>query len=113
VAKGRRTQLLIEALIAAEGGFEDLAGGAISGFISCMEYWQLSGRRGKIAFPVDVMPSEWTAQDVRDQLTDLVTSFDDPATAYASEPDKEHALPYSNYRHLARLAEWQTEANDD
>ena len=120
VAAGRRTQLLIEALIAAEGGFEGLPpavfggdSGDVLGNVSGMEYWQLSGRRGQIALPTDVMPPEWLAKDVRDQLTDLVTSFDDPATAYASEPDKKHALPYSNYRHLARLAEWQTEANDE
>ena len=39
VAKGRRTQLLTEAVIAAQGGFEGVDGGSVD----AMEYWRLTG----------------------------------------------------------------------
>ena len=109
VAKGRRTQLLIEALIAAEGGFESLSAGEVG----AMEYWQLSGARGKIAVPTNVMPDDWQPTDTRTHLSDLVKLFDDPATPYPSEPDIKQRPAFSPYRHLARVAEWQAEDGDE
>jgi ATP-dependent helicase/nuclease subunit B len=109
VAKGRRTQLLIEALIAAEGGFESLAAAEVG----AMQYWQLSGARGKIAVPTNVMPDDWQPTDTRTHLSDLVKLFDDPATPYPSEPDIKQRPAFSPYRHLARVAEWQAEDGDE
>ena len=109
VAAGRRTQLLIEALIAAEGGFESLSAGEVG----AMEYWQLSGARGKIAVPTDVLPKEWQPADTRSHLADLVRLFDDPNTPYPSEPDISQRPAFSPYRHLARVAEWQAEDGDE
>jgi ATP-dependent helicase/nuclease subunit B len=101
--------LLIEALIAAEGGFESLSAGEVG----AMEYWQLSGARGKIAVPTDVLPKEWQPADTRSHLADLVRLFDDPNTPYPSEPDISQRPAFSPYRHLARVAEWQAEDGDE
>jgi ATP-dependent helicase/nuclease subunit B len=109
VASGRRTQLLIESLIAAQGGFDGLEGGAVQ----TMEYWQLSGRRDKIAIQTDVRPTDWEPATTHAELAALVQLFDDPATAYPSEPDCKYAPAFSVYRHLARIAEWQTEDGNE
>jgi len=109
VSAGRRTQLLVESLIAAKGGFDDLKAGPVR----AMEYWQLSGRRGRIASQSSVMPDAWTADETRDRLIHLVELFDRPETAYPSEPDRKYAPAYSPFRHLARIAEWQSETDDE
>jgi ATP-dependent helicase/nuclease subunit B len=78
-----------------------------------MQYWQLSGARGKIAVPTNVMPDDWQPTDTRTHLSDLVKLFDDPATPYPSEPDIKQRPAFSPYRHLARVAEWQAEDGDE
>ncbi len=105
VAEGRRTQLLVESVIAAGGGFVGVSGGQINS----MEYWHLTGRKGQIATQTNVMPTDWAPDATLALLTRLVAQFDDPETAYASEPDRKYALPFSPYKHLARVAEWQAE----
>ena len=55
VEAGRRTQLLTEAVIAAYGGFDVIAGDDIA----AMQYWKLAGRRGEAGLIVDVMPDGW------------------------------------------------------
>ena len=102
VEAGRRTQLLTEAVIAAHGGFEDIAGDDVA----AMQYWKLAGRRGEAGRIVDVMPTDWDAGAARDSLAALFASFDDPEKTYASLPDPAARLPYGRYDHLARIDEW-------
>ena len=102
VEAGRRTQLLTEAVIAAYGGFDAIAGDDIA----AMQYWKLAGRRGEAGLIVDVMPDGWDVAAAHDNLAALVASFDDPDMAYASLPDPSTRLPYARYDHLARVEEW-------
>ena len=103
VAAGRRTQLLVESVIAAEGGFDDIPADNVVG----MEYWKLSGRRGEAGSREDVRPPDWQAADTRANLERLVMQFDDPAMPYASRPDLSIDLPFARYDHLARVDEWR------
>ena len=69
IAAGRRTQLLVRSVIAAEGGFDDIPADNVVG----MEYWKLSGRRGEAGSREDVRPADWEAADTRASLERLVT----------------------------------------
>ena len=109
VANGRRTQLLIESLIAAEGGFKD----APAGDIGAMQYWQLTGKQGAVSKINDVRPEEWEPSDTRGALEKLVAQFDDPDTGYPSQPDRKYKPKFSDYEHLARVKEWSVEGGGD
>ena len=103
VAKGRRTQLLTEAVIAAHGGFE----GIDADGVTAMEYWRLTGRRGDPGTRSDVMPADWDAGEARESLQSLATIFDDAGTPYASRPNPTLGAAFPRYDHLARVDEWR------
>jgi len=42
----------------------------------------------------------------RERLAALVTAFDDPARPYLSQPHPGRVPRFSDYAHLARVAEW-------
>lgn len=109
VADGRATQLLVEALIAWDGGYDDKAGCDIAK----MQYWKLSGRKGKIGDINDVLPDKGTPENTRAMMQALITLYDNPETAYPAEPNIKYKLPYNPYRHLARILEWQQEGSDE
>ena len=103
VANRRRTQLLVEAVIAANGGFEGIS----AADVEIMEYWQLTGRRGEPGKQTDVRPDDWSAEDDRAMLARLAADFDNDATPYASRPDPAIGPSYPRYDHLARVDEWR------
>ena len=103
VAKRRRTQLLVEAVIAANGGFEGIAAAEVA----AMEYWRLTGRRGEPGKQTDVCPDEWSAEEDTAMLARLVADFDNDTTPYASRPDPAIGPSFPRYDHLARVDEWR------
>lgn len=108
VEAGFAPQLPLEAAIAARGGFDDLAPLEIG----TLEYWQLSGGReaGKVQV---VAPGNGhdLATIAIDGLTDRIAIFAKEETPYISRPYPEHAPKYSDYEHLARVAEWSVAEN--
>ena len=112
VEKGRKTQLLIEAFIAQQGGFEGQNAGE-AGQISRLEYWHLSGKAASPAHINDVTPTQNSFEDYLGYLTVLLARFDDPETPYESEPDSTQRPRFSSYRHLARVREWRKHDVDD
>jgi ATP-dependent helicase/nuclease subunit B len=56
---------------------------------------------------------ELLATAAYDGLLALVAKFDDPATAYLSQPDPEHATTYADFNHLARVQEWSSVGGGD
>ena len=103
VAKGRRTQLITEAVIAAHGGFAGIAAADVME----MEYWRLTGRRDEPGSRNAVRPPEWDAAEARDSLARLAARFDDPAMPYASRPNPQDGAAFPLYDHLARVDEWR------
>ncbi len=103
VAMGRRTQLVIEAVIAAHGGFAGISAAEILE----MEYWRLTGKRDEPGSRNPVRPSDWDAAAARDSLARLAARFDDPAMPYASRPDPQLGAAFPLYDHLARVDEWR------
>lgn len=102
VIAGYAPQLPLEAAIAAAGGFENVAGASIAS----LAYWRLSGGEppGEIR-AIDELPDR-LAQDALAGLSQLVATFDDAATPYPAYPTPAMAPRYSDYDHLARVAEW-------
>ena len=104
VAAGYAPQLPLEAVIAVEGGFENIDAKAVSE----LAYWRLTGRgEGGEAYlageNADVLRAE-ALEGVRQ----LITAFDDPNTPYEARPHPDLAPAYGHTQHLARVKEWAT-----
>lgn len=112
IQNGYAPQLPLEAVIAEAGGFEGVPAAAVAE----LAVWHLSGRDPAGT----VKPLARNAADLRHLidaalagLRGLIAAFDDPATAYRSEPRPDFAPRYSDYRHLARIKEWSVAGEDE
>ncbi|MDX6751118.1 double-strand break repair protein AddB [Geminicoccaceae bacterium 1502E] len=110
VRNGLSPQLSIEAAIALEGGFAEVHE---SGVAQVM-LWSLKGGEegGALLDPAlsrgrEVRSAARLAEDARAGLEKLVRYFDDPAVPYVPVPRPEVAPRFSDYEHLARVAEWR------
>jgi ATP-dependent helicase/nuclease subunit B len=112
VKQGYAPQLPLEAAMAALGGFPDL-GRVVA---TRLDYWRLSGgdppghielAGGKDADAVAL------AEDALAGLIRLVVTFANEATPYDSEPHPAYAPHYSDYGHLARIAEWSAAGGEE
>jgi ATP-dependent helicase/nuclease subunit B len=114
VDDGLAPQLLLEAAMAAEGGFgPDLAGAATE-----LVYWQLSG--GLDPGQAKPLFAHKRAAEIPDavlnaknRLCDLIDAFDQPDRAYLSRPHPGLAPRFSDYEQLARVAEWSAAGDAD
>ncbi len=108
IAGGFAPQLPLEAAIAAGGGFEDVAAGAVAE----LAFWRLTGGDppGKIKPLKD--PGA-LAQEALDGLGAVIARFDDEATPYLARPRPGAAPRYSDYVHLERIAEWSVAAGEE
>jgi ATP-dependent helicase/nuclease subunit B len=98
-------QLPLEGAILRDGAF-----GALSGTPIALEYWRLTGgdppgRRHPIG---GADPSVLIDRALR-RVRALIERFDNPATAYLPTPAPESAPRFSDYRHLERLGEIESE----
>jgi ATP-dependent helicase/nuclease subunit B len=113
VEAGLAPQLLLEAAMAADGGF----GEALRGSAEALIYWRLSGGLD----PGEAMPlykkNPTDIQDAvleaKDRLGDLIDAFDQPDRAYLSRPHPGLAPRFSDYEQLARVAEWSAAGDGD
>ncbi len=96
--KGYAPQLPVEGLIAAHGGFEGIARKEVGKLI----YWQ----PGKKETVVDDDIEEILANTL-ERVHKMIALFDLPTTPYISQPNPKYAPKYSDYEHLARVAEWK------
>lgn len=109
VRLGKSPQLPLEGLIAEAGGFQGVPAGAAGR----LEFWQLSG--GDPAGEIKEIKEDTATlvAEARDGLLDLVARFDDPATPYFSQPRASWAPRYTDYAHLARVAEWSAGGGEE
>jgi ATP-dependent helicase/nuclease subunit B len=113
VEAGLAPQLLLEAAMAAEGGFGDALRGAAEALI----YWRLSGGLD----PGEAMPLykknpadiQNAVLEAKDRLGELIDAFDQPDRAYLSQPHPGLAPRFSDYGQLARVAEWSAAGDGD
>ncbi|MFO1058875.1 MAG: double-strand break repair protein AddB [Dongiaceae bacterium] len=106
---GFAPQLPLEAAIAMGGGFPGLPAAPVA----ALEHWRLTGGTvpGQIC-PVEGDPAALGAEALAG-LAALVAAFDDPATPYEARPAPRYAPRFSDYAHLARIAEWAVLPGDD
>ncbi len=113
VDAGLAPQLLLEAAMAAEGGFgPDLRGTAAE-----LIYWRLSGGldpgESVPLYKKRAVEISGAALDAKDRLCDLIDAFDQPERAYLSRPQPASAPRFSDYEQLARVAEWSALGDGD
>ena len=108
IEAGYAPQLPLEAAIVTDGGFPNVPKAPVSE--AC--FWHVHGR----AEGGDIRPVKGDlsalADQAREGLADLVARFDDPETPYPSRPVAQYAPKYSDYVHLARVAEWASEGGE-
>src|SRR5690606_13023770 len=107
VTEGQAPQMPLEALIACVGGFEGVPAAAVSE----LAHWKLSGGEEPAeAKRLNIAIEDAIAQ-AEDGLNELIRAFDDPSNAYHAQP---RATPprFSDYGHLARVAEWSAGGGD-
>ena len=109
VAAGYAPQLPLEAVIAADGGFQ----GVSAKLVSNLSYWQLTGRNegGEMRSAGD--NADVLRADALAGLCNLIAAFDDPKTPYAARPHPEMAPRYGDTQHLARIKEWAAAEGGD
>ena len=113
VEAGLAPQLLLEAAMAADGGF----GADLQGTTAALIYWQLSGGldpgQAKPLYDKRAAEIPDAAMDARNRLSDLIDAFDQPHRAYLSCPHPGLAPRFSDYVQLARVAEWSAAGDAD
>ncbi len=111
VEAGFAPQLPLEGAILAAGGFSDFAAVAPAK----LQYWHLSGRGDPVAKIIS--PSSVPASELAEQaligVRGLIARYDDEKTPYPPRPAPAYAPRYSDYEHLARVAEWGAAQSED
>jgi len=112
VQSGLAPQLPLEAAMAAEGAF----GPAYTGPAGELVYWHLTGGftpgRAVPLLKSDPAALATAIAEAREKLPDLIRQFDDPARPYLAQPHAGRAPRFSDYSHLARVAEWTAEEEE-
>ena len=103
VRGGRALQLVVEAVLAGGGHFP----GIDAGEVGKLEYWKLTGRGDSPGEISDCTLKPEALATAEENLVGLLRQFDDDEAAYVPEPIAREANRYSDYKHLARLAEWR------
>lgn len=113
VEAGLAPQLLLEAAMAAMGGF----GADLAGTTNELVYWHLSGGAdpGKVTslFSKALPALGEAVTSAGDRLCELIDAFDQPARAYLSRPHPDQVPRFPDYEQLARVAEWSAAGDDD
>jgi ATP-dependent helicase/nuclease subunit B len=105
VQAGFAPQLPLEGAILRSGGFS-----GVDGTAAALEYWRLSGGRpAGERCPIDDGDPDALIDRAVARVKALIECFDDPNTPYLAVPSPRWAPRFSDYRHLARLAENEAE----
>ncbi|WP_309139434.1 PD-(D/E)XK nuclease family protein [Siccirubricoccus sp. G192] len=102
---GRRPQLVLEAAIAAAGGFQNLPAGTAEALL----YWRLTGgpQPGELrGVSEEAQEIETLASDALENLRGLVLRFLLGQGAFIARPHPGRDPAGSEYDHLSRIAEW-------
>lgn len=116
-AAGFEPQAPLEAAMARAGAFPDVPAAETDG----LYYVRLSGGKdpgseARIDGPLKKSDAPNTAMDYADQyeklLRDLIDLYDNPETAYRSQPRAQYVDDWGDYDRLARRGEWSAVADE-
>jgi len=109
VQAGFDPQLPLTAYILAQGGVK----GQGADKVEQLNYVRVKGSGSSHDLVYSLSPpakNAWPAIDYASEaykaLTELITAYDDPQTAYHSQPRAQYTHDYGDYDHLARRDEW-------
>jgi ATP-dependent helicase/nuclease subunit B len=103
VEAGLEPQLPLLALIAMQGGFDDMA----TSSTGAVAYWKMTGGRSTDANKEIIFQNVAVLQaEAEAGLKALITHYGDEKVPYRAVPKPGRAPRYDDYAHLARLAEW-------
>jgi len=99
--------LPLTALIAEQGGFDTLKAGAINSFY----YLRFLQRRAtaKPEIGAEGLEAKEAVRDADEGLRKIIAHYNNPQTAYLSQPRPEFTDDFGDYDHLARRREWRAE----
>lgn len=97
-------QLLLEAAMATDGGFEKIKGKARTVHLS---YWQANGL-GDGGSVKEIKASDELVPKMMALVAKMVAHFGNPATPYEALPWPEFIPHFNDYAHLERAAEWSS-----
>lgn len=97
-------QLLLEAAMATDGGFEKIKGKARTVHLS---YWQANGL-GDGGAVKEIKASDELVPKMMALVAKMVAHFGNPATPYEALPWPEFIPHFNDYAHLERAAEWSS-----
>ena len=108
-AKGEAPQLVLEALIAINGGFDKVPAGRVKS----LRYISASGGEPP-GRETDIKSDDIAAlvAAARAGLEKLIASFDNPSTPYTAVRRPRFDYAYDDFAHLARVAEWSGGGDD-
>lgn len=110
VADGFAPQLPLTALIAAAGGFEEVAAARVAriAYIRARGY-----REGGEERDAATQTPEALAAEARDRLECLIAAYSRPEQGYAAQRRRGFNYDYDDYAHLARVGEWLSEGDGE
>jgi len=97
-------QLLLEAAMATDGGFEKIKGKARTVHLS---YWQANGL-GDGGAVKEIKASDELVPKMMALVAKMVAHFGNPTTPYEALPWPEFIPHFNDYAHLERAAEWSS-----
>lgn len=102
IAEAYAIQLTLEAAMASRGAFATFG----AAHASALTYWKLSGGHEPGAVTVVKGEIDALAAGAWQRFEELRARYADPATPYLARPHPHRAPDFSDYLHLARVAEW-------
>jgi ATP-dependent helicase/nuclease subunit B len=102
-------QLLLEAVMAEQGGFDGIKGKARAVHLS---YWQANGL-GNGGEVKEIKGSEHLVPAMLVLVAKMAEHFANPSMPYAALPWPEFIPHFNDYAHLERIAEWSTAGGDE
>lgn len=105
VEAGYAPQLPLEGWLASLGAFEGVAASNVADLV----FWKLSGGDPVQEQKRPIKDVEAAIEDAADGLQRLVAAFNDPDTAYLSNP-RPSIAGYGDFDHFARVKEWRNSA---
>ncbi len=112
VENGRATQLLVELALIEQHAFGfEIPEVALTS--AKLEYWQLSGHKDREGSIQEVTPKTLETERIMENITALISAYDEADKPYLPEPDSDYRPKFSDYRHLARIREWRPQDVDN